>query len=46
MDIYEQQAYWRHLRNYLQFLACTMEKHTIEYKKLVNRITWIENNKL
>lgn len=46
MDIFEVKAHWRHLRNYLQFLAAMLDKCTPEYKNLVNRITWIENNKL
>lgn len=39
-------TWWRFYRSYLIGLACCMEPGTVEYKNLLKRAAWIENNKL
>lgn len=38
--------YWRWYRNYLMCLASTQNIYSTEYKNLIYRIKWINNNRL
>lgn len=37
---------WRHYRNYLECISCTMEIGTIEHRNILRRAAWIDNNRL
>ena len=39
-------TWWRFYRNYLEGLACCMERGTIEYNNLLRRARWIDENRL
>lgn len=39
-------TWWRFYRNYLTGLACCMEKSTVEYKNIMRRAAWINDNRL
>lgn len=38
-------TWWRFYRDYLTGLACCMDPATVEYKNLIKRALWIDENR-